>query len=125
MEPAPKITEAASALGAECKPASVTRRDDSPHVSANSSSASSSGRPEPAQEVAQQASIQAVNRSQHAIAGLESFQDPDGAEDLSNERLELDTFDYRTYYMNDLRTRDSDTEPTMYGSESESSDEGL
>ena len=67
----------------------------------------------------------AVNPSQHAIAGLENFQDRDGSEDLSNERLELDTFDYRTYYMNDLRTRDSDTEPTIYGSDSESSDEGF
>ena len=57
--------------------------------------------------------------------GVESFEDGDGSEDLSNERLVLDTFDYRTYYLNDLRNRDSDTEPTIYGSDSESSDEGF
>jgi hypothetical protein len=90
-----------------------------------------------------EASNQAVNGSQPAVpfedgtdytvprltkagsADLESFEDGDGSEDLSNERLELDTFDYRTYYMNDLRNRDSDTEPTIYGSDSESSDEGF
>ena len=51
--------------------------------------------------------------------------DGDGSEDLSNEQLVLDTFDYFTYYMNDLQTRDSDTEPTIYGSDSDSSDEGF
>ena len=62
------------------------------------------------------------------------FEDGEGSEDLSN-KLELDTFD-RTFYLsgrmfcnqmcpNDLRNRDSDTEPTIYGSDSESSDEGF
>ena len=74
LEPAPKITEAASALAGkqetlESQPSSkaATQRDDSPHVSAESSSASSSGPPEPAKEegprAANQASNQAVNGS--------------------------------------------------------------
>ena len=78
LEPAPKITEAASALAGkqetlESQPSSkaATQRDDSPHVSAESSSASSSGPPEPAKEegprAANQASNQAVNGSQPAI----------------------------------------------------------
>ena len=44
--------------------------------------------------------------------------------------LVLDTFDYRGYYLdgcylNDLRNRFSDLEPTIYGSDSESSDDGF
>ena len=171
LEPVPKIKEAASALGGGFKPVhplvnhtlepqpsskAATQREDSLHVRAGSSSASSSGPPESAKEeqgktagltgwgprAANQA--QAVNGSQPAFpsaeggtdytvprmtkfesVGVESFEDGDGSEDLSNERLVLDTFDYRTYYLNDLRNRDSDSEPTIYGSDSESSDEGF
>ena len=135
LEPAPKITEAASALAGkqetlESQPSSkaATQRDDSPHVSAESSSASSSGPPEPAKEEGPR--DQAVNGPAIPFedgvpltkaATAQSFEE---SEDLSNE-LELDTFDYRTFYLNDLRNRDSDTEPTIYGSDSESSDEGF
>ena len=143
LEPAPKITEAASALAGGCKPVhpfvkhplesqpsskAATQRDDSPHVSAESSSASSSGPPEPAKEEGPR--DQAVNGPAIPFedgvpltkaATAQSFEE---SEDLSNE-LELDTFDYRTFYLNDLRNRDSDTEPTIYGSDSESSDEGF
>ena len=127
LEPAPKITEAASALAGkqetlESQPSSkaATQRDDSPHVSAESSSASSSGPPEPAKEEGPRG--QAVNGP--AISFEDGTEDGEGSEDLSN-KLELDTFDYRTFYLNDLRNRDSDTEPTIYGSDSESSDEGF
>ena len=140
LEPAPKITEAASALAGkqetlESQPSSkaATQRDDSPHVSAESSSASSSGPPEPAKEEGPR--DQAVNgpaisfedgtNSAVPLTKAGRFEDGDGSEDLSDDRLELDTFDYRTYYLNDLRNRDSDTEPTIYGSDSESSDEGF
>ena len=98
----------------------ATQRDDSPHVSAESSSASSSGPPEPAKEEGPR--DQAVNGP--AISFEDGTEDGEGSEDLSN-KLELDTFDYRTFYLNDLRNRDSDTEPTIYGSDSESSDEGF
>ena len=104
----PEPANAHQSAGAEeSQPSSkaASQRDDSPHVSAESSSASSSGPPEPAKE--------------------EGPRDQAVPEDLSDDRLELDTFDYRTYYLNDLRNRDSDTEPTIYGSDSESSDEGF
>ena len=127
----PEPANAHQSAGAEeSQPSSkaATQRDDSPHVSAESSSASSSGPPEPAKEEGPR--DQAVNGPAIPFedgvpltkaATAQSFEE---SEDLSNE-LELDTFDYRTFYLNDLRNRDSDTEPTIYGSDSESSDEGF
>ncbi|CAL1173155.1 unnamed protein product [Cladocopium goreaui] len=131
----PEPANAHQSAGAEeSQPSSkaASQRDDSPHVSAESSSASSSGPPEPAKE--EEPRDQAVNgpaisfedgtNSAVPLTKAGRFEDGDGSEDLSDDRLELDTFDYRTYYLNDLRNRDSDTEPTIYGSDSESSDEG-
>ena len=132
----PEPANAHQSAGAEeSQPSSkaASQRDDSPHVSAESSSASSSGPPEPAKEEGPR--DQAVNgpaisfedgtNSAVPLTKAGRFEDGDGSEDLSDDRLELDTFDYRTYYLNDLRNRDSDTEPTIYGSDSESSDEGF
>ena len=135
LEPMLKIKEAASALGGGFKPVhplvnhakAATQREDSPHVRAGSSSASSSGPPESAKEEQGKAAgltgwgpraanqAQAVHGSQPAFpsaedgtdytvprmtkfesVGVESLEDGDGSEDLSNERLVLDTFDYRT-----------------------------
>ena len=79
----------------------ATQRDDSPHVSAESSSASSSGPPEPAKEEGPR--DQAVNGpaipsedgTDYAVPFTKagSFEDGDGSEDLSDDWLELDTFD--------------------------------
>ena len=121
----PEPANAHQSAGAEeSQPSSkaASQRDDSPHFSAESSSASSSGPPEPAKEEGPR--DQDGTNSAVPLTKAGRFEDSEGSEDLSN-KLELDTFDYRTLYLNDIRNRDSDTEPTIYGSDSESSDEGF